>query len=125
MSISEDSMKRRGQRLHRCSSCNKKGKAHMGERTLLLGYDLCDDRIQMAVYNRKEMEPELVGQTEENPEAIYDTVVELEGRMPIRDFMRHIKQGEKIKVDGRTSDPVNVLAYYFRKTLSETRKKWS
>ena len=96
----------------------------MGERTLLLGYDLCDSRTQMAVYNRTEREPELIGQTEDNPDAIYETAVELEGRAPIRDFLPRIRRGESIRVDGKKSDPVNVLAYYFRKTLSETRKKY-
>ncbi len=96
----------------------------MGERTLLLGYDLCDGRTQMAVYNRTEREPELVGQTEDNPDAIYETAVELEGREPIRDFLPRIRKGESIRVDGRRSDPANVLAYYFRKTLARTRKKY-
>lgn len=96
----------------------------MGERTLLLGYDLCDSRTQLAVYNRERMEPELIGQTEENPDAIYDTAIVLEGQEPIRGFLGRIRRGEDIVVDGKISDPVNVLAYYFRKTLSATRKQF-
>lgn len=96
----------------------------MGERTLLLGYDLCDDKTQMAVYNRELMEPELVGQTEENPDALFDTAILLEGREPIVDFLPRIRRGEEILVDGKPSQPVNVLAYYFRKTLSATRKRY-
>ena len=96
----------------------------MGERTLLLGYDLCDSRTQLAVYNRERMEPELIGQTEENPDAIYDTAIVLEGQEPIRGFLSRIRRGEDIVVDGKISDPVNVLAYYFRKTLSATRKQF-
>lgn len=96
----------------------------MGERTLLLGYDLCDAGTQLAVYNREKMEPELIGQTDENPDAIYDTAISLEGKEPIRDFMKRIRRGEDIVVDGKISNPVNVLAYYFRKTLSMTRKQF-
>ncbi len=96
----------------------------MGERTLLLGYDLCDTTTQLAVYNRERMEPELIGQTEENPDAIFDTAIVLEGKEPIRDFLGRIRKGEDIVVEGKVSDPVNVLAYYFRKTLSATRKMY-
>lgn len=96
----------------------------MGERTLLLGYDLCDTRTQLAVYNRERMEPELIGQTDENPDAIYDTAISLEGKEPIRDFLGKIRRGEDIVVEGKVSNPVNVLAYYFRKTLSATRRQF-
>lgn len=96
----------------------------MGERTLLLGMDLGDEKTQMAVYNQELREPELVGQTEENPEALYDTMIHMDGMEPVRDFLPRIRRGEEIVVDGRVSDPVNVLAYYFRKTLSATRQKY-
>ena len=51
----------------------------MGERTLLLGMDLGDETSQLAVYDQELREPELVGQTEDNPEALYDTVIYMEG----------------------------------------------
>ena len=96
----------------------------MGERTLLLGYDLCDDKTQMAVYNREQMEPELVGQSAENPYALFDTAIVMENMEPLTGFLPRIRRGEEITVDGKVSNPVNVLAYYFRKTLSMTRQKY-
>lgn len=96
----------------------------MSERTLLLGYDLCDDKTQMAVYNQDRMEPELIGQTEDNPDALLDTVILLEDTEPLTDFLPRIRHGEEIVVNGKKSNPVNVLAYYFRKTLSMTRQKY-
>lgn len=96
----------------------------MGERTLLLGYDLCDDKTQMAVYDRERMEPELIGQSEDNPDALLDTAIVMEDMEPLIGFLPRIRRGEEIIVDGRPSNPVNVLAYYFRKTLSMTRQKY-
>lgn len=96
----------------------------MSERTLLLGLDLGDETTQMAAYNRELLEPEPVGQTDDNPEALYDTEIRMEGTEPVRDFLRRIRQGEDIIVEGRVSDPVNVLAYYLRKTLSATRQAY-
>lgn len=94
----------------------------MGERTLLLGYDLCDDKTQMAVYSRREREPELVGQTEENPDALSDTEILLEDGSALSGFLPRLRRGEDITVKGKPSNPINVLAYYFRKTLSMTRQ---
>lgn len=96
----------------------------MGDRTLLLGYDLCDDKTQMAVYNRTLLEPELVGQTDDNPDALIETMVQVEDAEPIRDFLTRIRKGRDIRIDGRTSKPINVLAHFFRKTLSLTRQKY-
>ena len=96
----------------------------MSDRTLLLGLDLGDDKTQLAVYNRESREPELMGATEENPEALYDTVIQIEGMEPLTGFLPRIRQGEEIVVEGKKSDPVNVLAYYFRRTLAQTRKHY-
>ena len=63
----------------------------MGERTLLLGYDLCDDKTQMAVYNREQMEPELVGQSAENPYALFDTAIVMENMEPLTGFLPRIQ----------------------------------
>lgn len=94
----------------------------MGERTLLLGMDLGDRTTQMAVYNRELHEPQLVGQTEDNPEALYATEIQMEDRPPITDFLQRLRQGRHIIVDGRISDSVNVLAFYLRKKLSFVRQ---
>ncbi|MCH5251832.1 MAG: hypothetical protein J1F22_02560 [Lachnospiraceae bacterium] len=96
----------------------------MGERTLLLGYDLCDDKTQLAVYSREKLEPELVGQTDENPDALFDTEIILEDTEVLTGFLPRIRRGEDIIVNGKRSNPVNVLAYYFRKTLSMTRQAY-
>ena len=96
----------------------------MGDRTLLLGLDLGDEKSQLAVYNQEMREPELVGATEENPEALYDTVIEMEGIEPLTDFLPRIRRGEEILVDDRASEPVNILAYYFRRLLAEVRQKY-
>lgn len=93
-------------------------------RTLLLGCDLGDTKTQLAVYNREQREPVLVGQTEENPDALLDTAIYLEGQPPLVDFLPRIRRGEEISVQGRHSNPVNVLAYYFRKLLSMTRQQY-
>jgi hypothetical protein len=90
----------------------------MSERTLLLGYDLCDEKTQMAVYNRETREPELVGQTPENPDAMFDTSIKMEDGTVLEDFLPRIRRGEELP-----GSAVNVLAYYFQKTLSLTRKK--
>lgn len=96
----------------------------MSERTLLLGYDLGEEKTQMAVYDRKTMEPLLIGQTEDNPEAWIDTEIVSENRPPLTGFLTRIRLEEEIRVDGKVSHPVNLLAYFFRKTLSLTRQQY-
>lgn len=93
----------------------------MGDRTLIIGYDLGDEKTQMAVYNQELLEPVLLGQTDDNPDALMDTVISLNDAEVLTGFMGKIRRGEVIEVDGRQSRPVNVLSYYFRKTLSLTR----
>ncbi len=96
----------------------------MSKRTLLVGLDLGERYSQLAVYDPVRVEADLMCQTEENPEGYIETSVSLEGKEPIRDFWSRIKEGRTIEVDGRESSPVNVLAYFFRKTLALTRKKY-
>lgn len=96
----------------------------MSDRTLLLGIDLGNEKTQLAVYDRKTHEPLLIGSTEENPDGLLETVIVREGQEPLRNFVDKIQQGEDIVVNGKYSHPVNVLAYYFRKTLSLTRKQY-
>ena len=52
----------------------------MGERTLLLGYNLGDEKTQIAVSDKKTIGPVLIGRTEENPDAFIDTEIVMEGR---------------------------------------------
>lgn len=92
----------------------------MGERTLLVGYDLCDDRAQLAVYDAEKMEPLVIGETEDNPNGWIETAVELEDGTRYDDFLRKIRLEEELEV----STPTNILAYFFRKTLSLTRKRY-
>ena len=47
----------------------------MSERTLLLGFDLGEEKSQMAVYDREKNIPVLIGQTEENPEGLIPTEI--------------------------------------------------
>lgn len=96
----------------------------MGERTLLVGYDLCDDSTQICVYSRELHEPELMEQTEDNPNGILDTSIERQGMEIIQNFLPKVKKGESIAVGDKVSNPINVLAYFFKKTLSLTRKKY-
>ena len=49
----------------------------MSERTLLLGFDLGEEKSQMAVYDREKNIPVLIGQTEENPEGLIPTEIAL------------------------------------------------
>lgn len=52
----------------------------MSERTLLLGFDLGEEKSQMAVYDREKNIPVLIGQTEENPEGLIPTEIALSAK---------------------------------------------
>lgn len=93
----------------------------MSERTLLVGYNLCDDKTQLAVYDAETKEPVVISTSgEDDPDGFIETAVELEDGTRYDDFLRKIRQGEELEV----STPVKVLAYFFRKTISLTRKKY-
>ncbi|MCR4604437.1 MAG: hypothetical protein K5639_00370 [Eubacterium sp.] len=96
----------------------------MDDRTLLMGMDLGDEISQLAVYDPELMEPVLMGQSEENPDALIETAVEFSGKEPIRGFLQAVKTGEKIINDGKEVDAVRVLAYFFKKVLALTRKRY-
>lgn len=96
----------------------------MSERTLLLGFDLGNEKSQMAVYDQGQMEPVPVGGTEENPEGVFDTEIALDNSEPLTDFLPRIRRGEEIIVDGNVSRPVNMLSFFFRKKLSLVRKQY-
>ena len=70
------------------------------------------------------MEPVLIGQTDDNPDALINTEIALDGMEPLKDFLVRIRRGEEIVVDGKVSQPVNMLSYFFRKTLSLTRQTY-
>lgn len=96
----------------------------MSERMLLLGFDLGQEKSQIAVYDREKQIPILIGATDENPDGMIPTEIALQGEAPLRDFLVRIRRGEEVVVDGKTSKPLNMLSYYFRKTLSLTRKEY-
>ncbi|MBQ6538555.1 MAG: hypothetical protein IJL75_06575, partial [Eubacterium sp.] len=96
----------------------------MEERTLLLGMDLGDEISQLAVYDPELMEPVLMGQSEDNPDALIETAVEFSGHEPIKGFLDAVKKGETIDNSGKEVDSVRVLAYYFKKVLALTRKRY-
>ena len=73
----------------------------MSERTLLLGFDLGEEKSQMAVYDREKNIPVLIGQTEENPEGLIPTEIALSGEKPLRDFLVRIRRQEDVVVDTR------------------------
>ena len=66
----------------------------MSERTLLLGFDLGEEKSQMAVYDREKNIPVLIGQTEENPEGLIPTEIALSGEKPLRDFLCGFADGK-------------------------------
>ena len=96
----------------------------MSEHTLLVGLDIGDEVSQLAVFHEDTLEAKGVGVTEENSEGYIPTSVALEGKESIDDFFVKIRKGQPIMVDDVESAPVNVLAYFFRKTLSLTRKQY-
>lgn len=96
----------------------------MSERTLLVGYNLCNKKTQIAVYDRKTREPELIGRTEENPDAVFDTAIVMDNGVRLDGFLPKIRRGEELFVGGEAYSPVRILASYFRKTLSYTRQKY-
>ena len=94
------------------------------ERTLILGMDLCDETTQLAVYDRELMEPVLIGQSEDNPDALLDTAVTFEERESIVGFLSKVRTGESVMSGGKEVEIERVLAYFFRKTLALTRKRY-
>ncbi|MCR5690922.1 MAG: hypothetical protein K6G62_01755 [Eubacterium sp.] len=96
----------------------------MNERKLLLGLDLGDRFSQLAVFDPQRMEAELLEVTEENPEGFIETSVSLNQQEIIRDFMPKLRRGQAVILDGKEASPVNVMAYFLRKTLALTKKKY-
>ncbi len=96
----------------------------MDDRTLIIGMDLCDEVSQLAVYDRELMEPVLMGQSKDNPDALIETAVELGERATIRGFLDKLKKDLPVMDGDKEVPPERVLAYFFRKTLSLTRGRY-
>lgn len=89
----------------------------MSENKLFVGYDLCDDQTQIAVYNFMTFEPD--------SEGIMETAIVMEqSGEKITGFVSRVANGEPVIVDGKEADPVNLFSYYFRKTLAVTKEKY-
>ncbi len=94
------------------------------ERSLIVGMDLCDETTQLAVYDRELMEPVLIGQSEDNPDALIETAVNFAEREPITGILEKVRTGEDVMNDGKMVGIERVLAYFFRKTLAMTRVRY-
>ena len=94
------------------------------DKTLIVGFELGDEFSQIAVYDKELLEPVLLGQTEDNPDALIETVVTPDYGEPIRGFVELVRRGEPVVTGERQTDSVRVLAYFFRKTLELTRKRY-
>lgn len=91
----------------------------------MVGIDLCDDITQIAVFNTKTYETELIGVTDDNQDAIIETSISMPSSNEIlRRFISSIRNEKVIIIDGKPVDEMNLLAYYFRKTLSLTKKEY-
>ncbi len=94
------------------------------ERSLIVGMDLCDETTQLAVYDRELMEPVLIGQSEDNPDALIETAVNFAEREPITGILEKVRTGEDVMNDGKMVGIERVLAYFFRKMLAMTRVRY-
>lgn len=94
-------------------------------RSLLVGLDLCNDLTQIAVYNKKTFEPDLIGATEENPDGVMESIVIMQNDTEmIKGFISSIQNGNPILRDGKPIDEVKLLSYYFRKLLSLVKNQY-
>ncbi len=94
------------------------------DRTLIVGMDLCDETTQLAVYDRELMEPVLIGQSEDNPDALIETAVNFAERESITGLLEKARSGDDVMNDGKMVGIERVLAYFFRKTLAMTRVRY-
>ena len=99
----------------------------MSERKLYVGVDLRDAVTQIAVWGPSQEGPEVLtvkdGDGGETP--YIETAVAVPGSNElVTGFLAKIAAQEPVVVEGRESDPVNILAVFFRRTLSMTKKKY-
>lgn len=95
----------------------------MSDRKLYVGLDIRNDTTQIAILDPSRLEPDVL-EVEEGEAGIKTEVAIPGSEERISNFMRSIYKQETIYVDGRESDPVNILAAFLRKTLSLTKKKY-
>lgn len=96
----------------------------MSQKRLYVGMDLRDDMTQISVLGPGDMEPQkLTGPGPDDTDV--PTVVSIPGTAECIDgFVDRIYRQEPVLASGKEADPVNVLAAFFRKTLSLTKKKY-
>lgn len=92
----------------------------MSQRRLFVGVDLRNDKTYLAVLGPLHKEPEILSDSEGIPTAVLipGTDERIEG------FLDRIYRQEPVYAAGKESDPVNVVAAFFRRTLSLTKKKY-
>ncbi len=96
----------------------------MSQRRLYVGLDIRNDISQIAVLGPMLQEPEILRSGDENG-IDYPTRVAVPGTKEyIEGFLAKIHCQEPVMAVGRETDPVNILATFFRKILSKTRKKY-
>ena len=98
----------------------------MSQRSLYIGVDLREVNSQLALLAPQGEEPKLVFDPRDKTENTQiPTVVTIPGsRETVGHFLEKIVKGEPIFAAGVESDPVNVLAAYFQKILSFTRREY-
>ena len=98
----------------------------MGQRSLYIGVDLREEYSQLALLVPQGQEPKPVGDPrEESGETKIPTVVTIPGtKETIGHFLKKIVNDEPIYAAGVETDAVNVLAAYFQKILSFTRREY-
>ncbi len=98
----------------------------MGQRSLYIGVDLREEYSQLALLVPQGQEPKPVGDPrDESGETKIPTVVTIPGtKETIGHFLEKIVNDEPIYAAGVETDAVNVLAAYFQKILSFTRREY-
>ncbi len=99
----------------------------MSQRKLYVGLDLRDDVTQIAVWGPSQAGPEVLevkGADGEDTTYIETAVTVPGSEEKVVGFLHRIARQEPVYVEGRESDPVNILAAFFRRTLSLTKKKY-
>lgn len=98
----------------------------MGQRSLYIGVDLREEYSQLALLVPQGQEPKPVGDPrDESGETKIPTVVTIPGtKETIGHFLEKIVNNEPIYAAGVETDAVNVLAAYFQKILSFTRREY-
>lgn len=95
----------------------------MSQQKLYVGVDLRNDITQIAVLEPLKSEPEVLAAKDGSLQI--RTQIDVPGsHEQISDFLEKIYRQEPVYAEGKESDPVNILAAFFRKTLSLTKKAY-